>query len=176
MAIIEIRKANINDINAIESIYNEILDDEVSGVSTTGWLPGIYPVKSTAESALQRDDLFVMEYDGTIVSSAVFNKIQVDAYLKAHWEFPATDDEIFVVHTLVVSPKYSGLGLGKIMIDYYEQLGKNCGAKVLRLDTNMKNKRAFNFYTKLGYRFAGTQPCVFNNIPDVNLALFEKKI
>ena len=54
--------------------------------------------------------------------------------------------------------------------------GRQNGCTVLRIDTNARNLRARAMYAKLGYREAGTVPCVFNGIPDVQLVLLEKKL
>ena len=107
-----IRKATAADLSAVESIYNEIHDAEEKGLITTGWLKGIYPVRAVAESALQRDDLFVMEEDGILCGAALINQIQVDVYAGAPWKQDVPDDQVCVLHTLVISPKANGRGLG----------------------------------------------------------------
>lgn len=79
-----------------------------AGRAATGWKRGIYPVRATAEAALTRGDLFVAEADGRVAAAAVLNQIQVDVYAGAPWEFEAPDEEIFVMHTLVVDPPSEG--------------------------------------------------------------------
>ena len=59
---------------------------------------------------------------------------------------------------------------------FYEDYARENGCKVLRMDTNARNLRARAMYAKLGYREAGTVPCAFNGIPDVQLVLLEKKL
>ena len=59
-----IRKATGNDLSSIETIYNKIHDAEAAGLQTTGWIRGVYPVRQTAEAALQRDNLYVLEENG----------------------------------------------------------------------------------------------------------------
>lgn len=86
-----IRKAEARDIDAIEKIYNEILLKEERGQVTTGWERGIYPKRETAEAALKRNDIFVMEDEGAIVGSGIINKEQVDVYEKAKWKYKAED-------------------------------------------------------------------------------------
>ena len=98
------RKAAASDIDAVTAIYDAIHTEEEAGRTTTGWKRGIYPVRATAETALTRGDLFVAEADGRVAAAAVLNRIQVDVYAGAPWEFEAPDEEIFVMHTLVVDP------------------------------------------------------------------------
>lgn len=73
-----IRKANGNDMDAVEKIYNEIHRAEQKGEAQIGWEAGVYPVRQTAEDALKRDDLFVLEDDGVIIGSGTINQNQVD--------------------------------------------------------------------------------------------------
>ena len=54
-----IRKAAAPDIDAVEKIYDELHQAEEEGTTTIGWLRGIYPVRATAEAALDRGDLFL---------------------------------------------------------------------------------------------------------------------
>ena len=169
-----IRKATAADLSAVEAIYDEIHDAEEKGIITTGWLKGIYPVRAVAETALQRDDLFVMEEDGILCGAALINQIQVDVYAGAPWKQDVPDDQVCVLHTLVISPKANGRGLGKQFVQCYEDYARRNGMPELRIDTNKRNARARAMYRKLGYEEIGIVPTVFNGIPDVNLVLLEK--
>ena len=171
-----IRKATIQDISDVEAIYNEIHDAEEAGVITTGWIRGVYPVRSVAEAALERGDLFVMEEDARIVGAALINQIQVDVYQDAPWEFCALPEEVCVLHTLVISPKVSGKGLGKQFVRFYEEYARSHHQQELRIDTNARNEQARAMYRKLGYKEIAVVPTVFNGIPNVQLVLLEKHL
>ena len=99
-----IRKAKAADIDAIEKIYDDIHTAEEKGEHTTGWIRGVYPIRATAEAGLQRGDLYVMEDGRRLLGSAMINNIQVDVYKNGKWEYEAADDEVCVLHTLVISP------------------------------------------------------------------------
>lgn len=171
-----IRKAASHDIDAIEKIYDSIHELENEGKITTGWITGIYPMRSTAEAALKRGDLFVYDLDGEILASAIINNTQVDVYADCNWKFKADDSEVCVLHTLVVDPKSAGQGLGTQFVTFYEAYAENSGCRALRIDTNARNTAARKLYAKLGYIESATVPCVFNGIPDVKLVLLEKKV
>ena len=51
-----IRKAEANDIDAVEKLYDAIHTAEENGKQTIGWIRGIYPVRKTAEMALAREN------------------------------------------------------------------------------------------------------------------------
>lgn len=172
----QIRKATDKDIKDVCIMYSFTHTAEECGLINTGWKRDVYPTQKTAKEALKRGDLFVGEKDGRVVASAIINQIQVDVYDGAPWKYKATNDEVMVLHTLVVSPDLRGNGFGKSFVKYYEEYAKENGAKYLRMDTNEKNKRAREFYKTLGYEEIGVVPCEFNGIKDVNLVLIEKKL
>ncbi len=169
-----IRRATLFDLSGVDRVYQEIHDAEENGIITTGWLRGVYPVRDTAEAALQRGDLFVMEENNQIFGAALINRIQVDVYAKGAWKHDEPEDRVCVLHTLVISPKAGGKGLGKQFVKFYEDYAWENGMPELRLDTNERNIRARAMYRNLGYEEIGIVPTVFNGIPNVNLVLLEK--
>ncbi|MBO5543792.1 MAG: GNAT family N-acetyltransferase [Oscillospiraceae bacterium] len=171
-----IRRATLFDLPGVERVYLEIHDAEEAGLITTGWLRGVYPVRATAEAALQRGDLFVMEENNVIYGSALINRIQVDVYADAPWEFEVPDNKVCVLHTLVISQKVRGRGYGKQFVRFYEEYALDHELPELRIDTNARNMRARSMYAQLGYKEIAIVPTVFNGIPDVSLVLLEKNL
>lgn len=176
LGIVIIRKARSADIDGVELIYDEIHQAEEAGRLTTGWIKGVYPVRSTAEAALQRGDLFVLEDDHEIRGAGIINQIQVDVYADAQWKHSAPDREVCVLHTLVISPRFSGRGYGRGFVKFYEDYACRYDWMELRIDTNERNLTARRMYHGLGYEEIGIVPTVFNNIPGVNLVLLEKNL
>lgn len=171
-----IRKATQTDIDKIVEIYQKIFDDEEAGRNTTGWIRGIYPSRETAEQALSRGDLFVLEDedDGEVCAAGIVNQAQVDVYAKAAWKNQVPDEKVMVLHTLVVNPDKKGKGYGKQFIAFYEDFALKNGCPELRIDTNERNSAARKFYAKLNFKEIAVIPTVFNGIPDVNLVCLEK--
>lgn len=170
------RKATYDDIEQIAEIYSELHSMEEKGLSSIGWVRNVYPVRETAEAALKRNDLFVLEVDGRIVGSAIINKQQVEQYQFGKWNHSPCDEEITVLHTLVISPEASGRGYGKAFVDYYEKYAVETNSPYLRIDTNEKNIKAREMYKKLGYTEVGIIKCAFNGIKNVGLVLLEKLV
>ncbi len=168
------RKATENDIAPIEKIYSDIHTCEECGETTTGWIRGVYPTCATVESALSRNDLFILEDNGKIVGAAVINRVQCEEYKYGNWSSDASDDEVMVLHTLVISPKESGKGYGRNFVDFYEKYALQHNSPYLRMDTNERNIKARAMYKKLGFKEVGTVPCDFNGIKNVKMILLEK--
>ena len=174
---ITIRKARETDIPAIAGIYDRILAKEEAGQATIGWVRGVYPTESFARKALAAGDLFVLEDGGKICATARINQEQVPEYAGGDWLYSdASDDEIMVLHTLVVDPQIAGHGYGRAFVAFYEQYAKEHGCPYLRMDTNAINTAARRFYAKLGFRESGIVDCTFNGIPGVRLVCLEKKL
>ncbi len=171
-----VRRAEAADVPAVARIYEEILDAQDAGELTVGWERGVYPTRVTAEAALRRGDLFVLEAEEEVVGAAVINRLQVDVYALAPWEHAAAEDGACVLHTLVISPRAAGQGLGRRFVRYYEEYARALGLAELRMDTNARNVRARALYAGLGYREVATVPTVFNGIAGVELVLLEKHL
>ncbi|MBE5770066.1 MAG: GNAT family N-acetyltransferase [Clostridiales bacterium] len=170
------RKATEADIPAIAAIYDDIHTGEEKGESSIGWIRSIYPTAETARTALLRDDLFVQEDEGCIVGAAIINQSQVDVYEGAPWRYPALDEQVMVLHTLVISPKAARRGYGSAFVSFYEQYARDHHCPFLRMDTNARNTRARALYKKLGYEEIAIVPCQFNGIDGVQLVLLEKRV
>ena len=169
-----IRKAAEQDIDTVEKLYDEIHTAEEAGKQTIGWVRGIYPVRATAVAALERGDLFVLEDGGTICGAGIINRIQVDSYCQGRWEHHVPDDQVCVLHTLVISPARAGNGYGRRFLEFYEAYALQNGCVELRIDTNAKNAVARAMYKRHGYTEVGIVPTDFNGISEINLVLLEK--
>ena len=131
---------------SVEQLYNDIHTAEETGQQTIGWIRGVYPTRATAQAALDAKDLFVLEDAGKLLGAARINKAQVDSYAEGDWEFAARDEEVCVLHTLVVSPSASGKGYGKKFVKFYEDYALSHGCPELRMDTNARNAVARGLY------------------------------
>lgn len=172
-----IRKATQADIPAVTAIYDHILTEEEASRATIGWIRGVYPTQQTAQDALDAGDLFVLEEDGVVAAAAKINQIQVPEYVNAQWRYPdVPEEEIMVLHTLVVEPAQAGRGYGSAFVQFYEDYARAHGCPYLRMDTNSKNQAARKLYAHLGYWESGIVDCNFNGIPGVALVCLEKKL
>lgn len=171
-----IRNATAADLSAVAAIYRRIHDAEEAGRSTTGWLRGVYPTAATAQGALDRGELFVMEEDGRVVAAAILNQTQVPEYANCPWAYAADPGQVMVLHTLVVDPLAAGRGYGRAFVAYYEDYALAHGCRYLRMDTNVKNTRARALYARLGYQEPGVVDCDFNGIAGIQLVCLEKML
>ena len=171
-----IRMAAESDIDAVTEIYDHIHDEEESGRMTIGWQRGVYPVRATAETAVSLGDLFVLEDGGKVLAAGRINQRQVPEYAGADWLYKAADEDIWVLHTLVVEPSANGRGSAGAFLEFYENYAREHGSHVLRIDTHQRKAAARAMSAQHGWREAGIVPCTFNGLPGVQLVCLEKKI
>lgn len=110
------------------------------------------------------------------MAAAIINSHQDPAYAQCAWSMAAAEDEVCVLHTLVVAPKHRGKHYGRIFVKFYEDYAREHNFKVLRMDTQEINLTARSMYAKLGYREADVVKCTFNTIPDISLVCLEKSL
>jgi len=170
------RKATPGDLDAIARIYDDIHAEIEAGRYPVRWVRGVYPTAATAAEAIEKGDMFVYEENGAILAAARINREPVPVYKDARWLYPAPEGGALILHTLVVSPKSAGQGLGKKFVRFYEDTARKEGVSVLRLDTGETNTVARGLYKSLGYREADIIPCTFNGIPGIVLVCIEKKL
>ena len=172
-----IRPGTSEDLTAIAAIYEEILDEEDKRpTSFTNWQRGKYPTIQTARKALEEGTLWVMELDGAICGSANLNQIQLPEYDNIPWVFSAERDQVAVIHTLVIAPRFAGRGLAREFVTFCEDEGRRQGCTVMRLDTYVENEPAKAMYPKLGYRMAGVTRFLFQGFLDEDLVCYEKEL
>lgn len=173
-----IRKATSTiDVENVANIYDRIHNQEESGIVSIGWRRGIYPTMQTALDAFDNDNLFVLCINDRVVASAIINQEQPGGYSNVEWQYQSEKNKIGVLHTLVVHPDFSGQGLGKAFVTFFESYCRDMGYEVVRLDTQVKNVRPFKLYPKLGYRLASIRKVPFLDLyEEIELAIFEKDL
>lgn len=171
-----VRKAGREDCGAIAAIYDAIHTAEERGEMTIGWQRGVYPTRATAEAAIRAGEMYVLEEDGAVVAAGLLNQKQVPEYALVDWQIKSAEEEVLVLHTLVVDPAKTGRGHAKTFVAFYNELARERKCKALRIDTNERNAVARNMYARLGFREAGIVPCVFNGISGVQLVCLERAV
>lgn len=172
-----IRKANLNDIELIEDAYNEHFEYEIEHGAFTVFKKGVYPTRKDAEDAVHNNALYVYEENNNIAGSIIIDKVQPIEYEKIRWGQNLKNDEVMVIHLLMVRPSMSGRGVASSLIKYASGLGKDNLCKALRLDTGSQNIPAISLYRKSGFEIVATSTMKVGNVIEHNKHLFlEKKL
>lgn len=170
-----IRQAVCADLSSIEEGYREHFSHEKEYGAYTVFKEGIYPTRKDAAKALQNNALYVYEENGNVLGSIILDNRQPDEYKKVPWKSQASDDEVLVIHLLMVHPCASGKGIGSALVNYAFESAKRRSCTVVRLDTGEQNIPAVHLYKKLGFYLAASQPMkVGGEIPHKGHLFFEK--
>lgn len=170
-----IRKATFDDIELIEDTYNEHFKHEIEHGAFTIFKKGIYPTAKDAERAVNAGALYVYEEDNNIAGSIIVDKVQPAEYSGITWGQDLMNDEVMVIHLLMVRPSMAGRGIASSLVKYAMELAKNNSCKALRLDTGSQNIPAIALYKKLGFQIAATASMKVGNVIEHKEHLFLEK-
>ena len=95
---------------------------------------------------------------------------------KMDWHWEAADDEVLVIHTLVIDPNRRGEGKASEFLKAAEDIARSWGCTVIRLDTWEGNLPAQALYKKHGYLLAGGCDFWFANAYNNPLVCLDKKL
>lgn len=113
----------------------------------------IYPDGATLAADIRNGEMFLLTEGEEPVSAVVLNGEQMEEYRGVPWEFEGGD--IAVIHRLCVGAEQQGRGLGKAALRFAEDLLREQGYRIVRLDAFSKNPAALKLYESSGYRRAG---------------------
>ena len=89
--------------------------------------------------------------NGTIVGSIIIDKVQPIEYATIPWKEKLSEDEVMVIHLLMVRPSMSGKGIASSLIKFATELAQKNSCRALRLDTGSQNIPALSLYQKNGF-------------------------
>lgn len=170
-----IRKATFDDIELIEDTYNEHFKHEMAYGAFTIFKKGIYPTRKDSEKAIDVGTLYVYEENNSIAGSIIVDKTQPIEYTKIVWGQTLANDEVMVIHLLMVRPSKSGKGIATSLVRYAIELAVNNSCKALRLDTGSQNIPALSLYKKLGFQIVAAAPMNVGNAIEHSGHLFLEK-
>ena len=171
-----IRKATFDDIELIEDTYNEHFKHEMKHGAFTIFKKGIYPTRKDAEKAVDVGTLYVYEENNSIAGSMIVDKVQPTEYAKITWGQTFANDEVMVIHLLMVRPSKAGQGIATSLVRYAIELAGNSSCKALRLDTGSQNIPALSLYKKLEFQIAATASMNVGSVIEHSGHLFLEKL
>lgn len=151
----EIVKARIDDFEAINEHYINIIDHTPDIEKYARWEKGLHPTVEGIKGYIESSAMYLcMDDDNITVTMAVTMEQGAD-YHDISWGMAAKDDEVAVIHILGVSPEYQGKGIGGQMIDEAIRLAKVHHKKAVRLDALASNLPAQHLYEAKGFIYKG---------------------
>ena len=170
---IEIRKAVMNEAEAILEMYNAIIDDTEGKEATPRWERDIYPNLSYIREAIDNKELIVAFEDGIPVGGIIRNHEMASGDEKVKWGIKADAGEIYTIHTLGVRPDHQHMNIASKLAERVAEDAKDDGMKAIRLDVIDGNYPSVKLFEKLGYSNLGRYVLDYPSQHGVGFTLME---
>jgi len=112
-----------------------------------------YPSEAAFLKDVERNELYVVEENGTILGTIAISTFMDEEYVPIEWLTPNGNSTY--IHRLSVHPSHQGKGFAQQLMDYAENYSKEHGFVSVRLDTFSQNQRNQRFYEQRGYKKLG---------------------
>ncbi|MBW3130789.1 GNAT family N-acetyltransferase [Hymenobacter profundi] len=165
---LQLRLATLNDIPTILTLISRVVP-LMNAAGNFQW-EASYPNEAVFQRDIARHHLWLAELDGQLAGIAALTHNDQDAeYAQAEWD---VTEPALVTHRLAVDPAAQGRGVAAALLQKAEELARQRGLRVLRVDTNSENQATQRLFPKLGYRFAGEIALEFR--PGLRFFCYEK--
>lgn len=164
-----VRLATLIDIPALLQLIRRVVP-LMQAVGNFQW-DDEYPNAAVFEKDIAQDQLWVAELDGQLVGVAAITTDQEPEYTQVGWDLTET---AIVVHRLAVDPAVRGRGVAAQLLAQAEEVARQRGISVLRIDTNTQNEATQRLFPKAGYVFAGEIGLGFR--PGLRFYCYEKRL
>lgn len=162
----EIKTAVIQDIEMIEQIYFQCSEDMKLQFNLNHW-ESPYP-KDILSERIASNSVYKLVRGNDIIATFMLTS----EYPNTFADYIGIDETPFLyLSRLAVIPDRQSKGIGSYCLSYAEQIAKEKGAQVIRLDVLSNHTLLLNFYIKNGYRRLGS-----GNTRRFKIEFFEKKI
>ncbi len=127
----------------------------IEKVNTTsvklGWNIKTYPDENFVDSALSKNEMYVMRDGNEIIAACVVNHNVNPEYDDVDWMVKGPKEKIATIHTLAVTPSRQGSGVGKAFLKEIDDICRENGDLAIHLDVIDTNVPAYNMYIGDGY-------------------------
>ena len=144
---ITVRKANRKDINSVLEIFKSAINVMVAN-GIFQW-DNIYPDEKILYEDIQKNQMFLGEIDGKIVSIFTLNQECDEEYKNGNWNYKRSS--FAVIHRFCVNTNFQHMGIGKKIMNIIEEMLKEDKIEAIRLDAFSLNPYALKLYENLGY-------------------------
>ena len=141
---INIRRANINDLNAVQELNNSLFELEFNNFDNTlklGW-PFEKDGKEYFEDMIKNEIVFVAEVEEKIVGYLAGSICEPISYITE--SFAELDN-------MCIDDEYRRFGIGTLLINEFKKYCKEKNIQNIKVTASAKNSRAIQFYMKNGF-------------------------
>ncbi|CCG98894.1 acetyltransferase [Fibrella aestuarina BUZ 2] len=164
-----IREATTADLPALVALLQRVVP-LMQAAGNFQW-DATYPNETVFGNDIAKKQLWVADIDGQIAGVAAITTDQDAEYAQVGWDITET---AIVTHRLAVDPAYQGRGVGKALLQQADEVARQRGIAILRIDTNTQNQVTQRLFPALGYVYAGEIDLAFR--PGLRFFCYEKRL
>ena len=148
---LQMRLADERDLDNLCGLYQAAIDG-MNQHQIFQW-DECYPNRMVLADDIQKKQLNVVLLEKQLAAAYVVNQECDEQYANGQWRFP--DSAYAVIHRLCVHPKFQNQGIAAKVMKQMEDMQREHGVEVIRLDAFTKNPFALKLYRKLDYHEVG---------------------
>jgi GNAT superfamily N-acetyltransferase len=164
-----VRLATLSDIPAIMSLLRRVVP--LMRASGNFQWDDTYPNETVFGNDIEKQQLWIADVDGQIAGVSAITMDQDAEYAEVGWDI---SEPAIVTHRLAVDPAFRGQGVGKALLLQADEVARQRGIAILRIDTNTQNQITNRLFPALGYVFAGEIGLGFR--PGLRFYCYEKRL
>lgn len=151
----QVRLATMADYPAVMALYDEASDTMTGMAHDCCWRRGGHPSRAFVEGLVREGGMLVALEGGEVVGAVGIDHDLGHDYGALPWLVDAVEDEVAVVHLLVVRLDHRGQGLSHQLLRACLDEARRRGLRTARLDATANNAPAIALYESEGFSRVG---------------------
>ena len=169
------RKATKLDQEKLLTLYHDVIEQQKYDEFGASWTKGVYPTDADILSHLEKGEMFIGEENNVLACCCAVVAGEDEIYKNADWITEVNNNEIAVLHLLVVNKDFRRKGLATEFLNYIKTELERC-FKVIHLDALITNLPADRLYRKFGFICIGQYPVWYEDIGNTEVFLYEYRL
>ena len=170
---LRLKKVSIKDLDQIRALYWRLLDSSPKYGEILQWKKNIYPNEDDWNKYIVKGEMYLILKDRDAIGAVAVTNAQSKEYRKIYWKVNADDQEVGVVHLLMILPEYQGDGAATAALDEIIKLAAGKKKRAVRLDAIGTNVPAQKLYEKYGFVNCGTAQEYYESTGKTEFVFYE---
>ena len=104
MQSLTLQKAKPKDLDTIRGLYWKLLDSSDHYATVLQWKKDIYPADADWMAYIKKEEMYLIYQEENLIGAVAIANEQSAGYGKITWQIDASEDEVVVIHLLVIDP------------------------------------------------------------------------
>ena len=149
------RRAQINETNAIIAFYHNLIKENSASPYHPDWRIDIYPTDDQITDYIANGEMYVLDAENSdadrYIAAFALSSEPVEGYDTVPWTVDVLWEDVIVVHLLCVGCAYQHRGIGQKIVGELLDICRSMNKQAVRLDVMTKNLPAQKLYTAAGF-------------------------